>query len=167
MHTVLALRWLVGFAVLASGVALAANAAVFTEPRAGLKTGGQPDAAQLRAFAAEGGKVVIDLRGENEVRDYDETALARELGLRYVRLSIVGAADLDDANAAVLDRALKDAQGPVLLHCASGNRVGALLALTAAKHEGLAPEAALELGRQAGLKSLEPVVRERLGIPPH
>ena len=166
MHTVLAFRWWVGLAVLAGGIALAADAAVFTETRAGLKTGGQPDAAQLRAFAADGGKVVIDLRHEDEARGYDETALARELGLRYVRLPIVGAADLDDANAAALDRALKDAQGPVLLHCASGNRVGALLALTAAKYEGLAPEAALELGRQAGLKSLEPVVRERLGIPP-
>ena len=165
MRIALLSRLLVGFALLGGSAASAADATTFAEPRPGLHTGGQPDAAQLRAFAAEGGKVVIDLRAADEARGYDETALTHELGLRYVRLPIAGAADLDEANATALERALKDAQGPVLLHCASGNRVGALLALAAAKHDGLAPEAALELGRKAGLKSLEPVVRERLGLP--
>jgi uncharacterized protein (TIGR01244 family) len=142
----------------------AAEGTSFTEPRPGLHTGGQPDAARLRAFAADGGKVVIDLRGAGEQRGYDEAALARALGLRYVPLPIAGGDDLTDANAAALAHALAEADGPVLLHCASGNRVGALLALAAAQHEALAPQAALELGRRAGLKSLEPVVRERLGI---
>ena len=30
----------------------------------------------------------------------------------------------------------------------------------------MTPEQALEFGRSAGLKGLEPVVRERLGVPP-
>lgn len=137
----------------------------FAEPRAGLHTGGQPDAAQLRAFARAGGRVVIDLRAADEARGYDEAALARTLGLHYVSLPIAGAADLTPARASALHEALAAAHGPVLLHCASGNRVGALLALEAAQHEGLSAADALELGRRAGLKSLAPVVRERLGEP--
>ena len=59
----------------------------------------------------------------------------------------------------------KEDDGEVLLHCASGNRVGALLALAAVQVDGASPEAALTLGRAAGLKSLEPVVMERLAKP--
>jgi len=49
----------------------------------------------------------------------------------------------------------------VLVHCGSGNRVGALLALRASL-DGADDEKALALGREGGLSSLEGVVRERL-----
>jgi protein tyrosine phosphatase (PTP) superfamily phosphohydrolase (DUF442 family) len=134
----------------------------FAEPRPGLFTGGQPDAAALRGFADAGGALVIDLRTGPEARGFDEPALARELGLRYANLPIGGADDLTATNAARLHELLAGADGPVLLHCASGNRVGALLAIDAAENEGADPATALELGRRAGLGSLEPAVRERL-----
>ncbi|MGN6520020.1 MAG: beta-lactamase hydrolase domain-containing protein [Dokdonella sp.] len=134
----------------------------YAQPHAKLQVGGQPSAEQLRAFAAGGG-VVIDLRGPDEARSFDEAALAAELGLRYVNLPVSGAADLTPARAESLHAALAAASGPVLLHCASGNRAGALLALEAARYEGLDAEAAIALGRSVGLKSLEPAVRERLG----
>lgn len=136
----------------------------YAQPRANLQVGGQPDATQLRAFATRGG-VVIDVRAPGEARGYDEAALAKELGLRYLNLPVAGAADLTTANALALHAALVAAEGPVLLHCASGNRAGALLALEAARYEGLDAESALALGRSGGLKSLEPAVRERLGAP--
>lgn len=53
----------------------------------------------------------------------------------------------------------------VLTHCAGGNRVGALVALQAAWHQGLPPEQAIALGQRAGLAGLEPRVRELLGQP--
>ncbi|HEU4663815.1 MAG TPA: sulfur transferase domain-containing protein [Dokdonella sp.] len=136
----------------------------YARPRAALQVGGQPAADQLRAFAGGGG-VVIDLRGPDEARGYDEAALASRLGLRYLNLPVGGAADLTPANVQALHAALAAAGGPVLLHCASGNRAGALLALEAARYEGLDAEAALALGRSAGMKSLEPAVRERLAAP--
>ncbi|MBN8728701.1 MAG: hypothetical protein J0H15_13500 [Xanthomonadales bacterium] len=135
----------------------------FSEPRPGLVTGGQPDAPALGQFANAGGALVIDLRAAGEPRGYAEAALARELGLGYVNLPIADAGDLTAENAARLHQLLADASGPVLLHCASGNRVGALLAIEAAER-GLDPQAALELGRRAGLTTLEPVVRVHLGI---
>ena len=83
----------------------------------------------------------------------------------YIALPIAGVDDITPANAAALHALLKERDGEVLLHCASGNRVGALLALAAVQVDGASPEAALTLGRAAGLKSLEPVVMERLAKP--
>lgn len=134
----------------------------FSEPRPGLHTGGQPSEARLEDFAGQGVKTVIDLRGEGEDRGYDEVAATKRLGLRYERLPIEGAEDLTPANAARLKQLLESGGNQVLLHCASGNRVGALLALMARQEEGATREQALELGRQAGMKSLTPVVEEKL-----
>ena len=60
--------------------------------------------------------------------------------------------------ASLLDDILSDVRGPVLLHCASGNRVGALLSLRA-HMQGASPEEALELGTEAGLSSLSDTVK--------
>lgn len=138
-----------------------AHAGEFAQPRPGLHTGGQPTAQDLADLRAQGVATIIDLRGADEDRGYAAAAEAQRLGLRYVVLPIAGKDDITPANAARL-QALLDASGDgVLLHCASGNRVGALLAL-AAQQQGKSVEEALQIGRDAGLKSLEPVVAERL-----
>ncbi|GAB3512089.1 prolyl oligopeptidase family serine peptidase [Pseudoxanthomonas daejeonensis] len=135
----------------------------FAEPRAGLRTGGQPDAGDLARLQAQGVRTVIDLRGAGEARGFDEAAETARLGMAYVTLPIAGKDDITPANADAL-RALLERHGDagVLVHCASGNRVGALLALDAARAGAPAGEA-LALGRKAGLKSLEPVVAAQLG----
>ncbi len=122
---------------------------------------GQPDAKLLERAAAAGYVGVIDLRTPGEDRGYDEAAVAASLGLDYVALPVAGPAGVTFDNAAALDRALAGMDGPVLLHCASGNRVGALVAL-GAKAGGATDEEALAAGRAAGLTGLESVVRERL-----
>src|SRR5690606_38327465 len=53
-------------------------------------------------------------------------------------------------------------EGPALVHCASGNRVGALAALRAAWLQGADEEAAIAEGRRWGLRSLETEVRSSL-----
>lgn len=137
-------------------------AAELRQPRDRLLTGGQPDAQQLQDAAKAGVTTVIDLRAPQEERGYDEQATAEKLGLRYVRLPINGAGDINEANARTLDRLLKQDAGMTLLHCASGNRAGALLALARARVEGASNEDALQFGRDAGLGSLEPLVRKAL-----
>ena len=148
------------------GLALALPASAddlhLAQPRADLFTAGQPSAAQLTELAQRGVRHVIDLRGPDEARGFDEVALSHELGMTYLSLPISGADDLNSANAHALKQALDAVDGPVLLHCASSNRVGALLALMAAQEEHLNDAAALNLGLQAGMKSLEPVVRDKL-----
>jgi len=132
------------------------------QPRPNLLTGGQPSAQQLHDAAKAGVTTVIDLRAPTEDRGYDEQAAAEKLGLRYVRLPIAGAGDISVANARTLDRLLKQDPNTTLLHCASGNRAGALLALAHARMDGASTEEALQLGRDAGLTSLEPTVRAAL-----
>ncbi len=122
---------------------------------------GQPDAAALQVFAKSGYVAVIDLRGAGEDRGIDEQAEVEALNMQYVTLPITGDAAINFENAEKLDRIIAGLDAPVLVHCGSGNRVGALLAL---RHRlaGADDEAALELGKSAGLTSLEPVVRRRL-----
>ena len=108
---------------------------------------------------------MIDLRQPGEDRGFDETRAAESLGLRYVRIPVAGADGLDAANVRAVHQALQQSQGPVLLHCASGNRAGAVLGLVNARYEHASPEQALQLGQRAGLKSLEAATRQRLATP--
>ncbi len=104
---------------------------------------------------------MIDLRQPTEDRGFDETATAASLGLHYVRIPVAGASGLTPAKVQALQAALAQANGPVLLHCASGNRVGALLALMKAQ-QGASTEQALQFGREAGMTSLEAQTRTLL-----
>ena len=133
----------------------------FRNPAEDLYTGGQPTAGQLQQAATAGITTVIDLRQPSEDRGFDETATAGSLGLHYVRIPVAGAAGLTPANVQALQTALSQANGPVLLHCASGNRVGALLALMKAQ-QGASTEQALQFGRDAGMTSLEAQTRTLL-----
>jgi uncharacterized protein (TIGR01244 family) len=130
-------------------------------PVDGITSAGQPDKAALEVFADSGYATVIDMRGREEDRGFDEAAFVEELGLHYVAFPIENEEDISFARARQLDELLRELPGPVLVHCASGNRVGALLALRASLG-GAADEDALKLGRDGGLTRLEPVVRERL-----
>jgi uncharacterized protein (TIGR01244 family) len=127
----------------------------------GITSAGQPDEAALEVFADAGYATVIDLRGEGENRGMDEAAVVEDLGLHYVTLPIEGIEAVSFENARKLDELLQQYPGPVLVHCGSGNRVGALLALRASL-AGADDETALARGREGGLTSLDSVVRERL-----
>ena len=121
---------------------------------------GQPTPAQLAALSRDGVQTVINLRAPDEPVEYDEAAESARLGLRYVALPIHGADDLDLARVRQFGQALDDARrcGGVLIHCASANRAGALVALDEAINRGRPLHAALAQGRAAGLASLEPAV---------
>ncbi|MDJ0939325.1 MAG: sulfur transferase domain-containing protein [Woeseiaceae bacterium] len=129
-------------------------------PVDGLTTSGQPDEAALEVLTDNGFVAVIDLRGADEDRGIDEQGIVDDLGMTYVSLPIEGRAALNFENARKLDEALAEFDGPVLIHCGSSNRAGALVALRAVLN-GTDPEEALQLGRSAGMTSLEQVVREQ------
>jgi uncharacterized protein (TIGR01244 family) len=132
-----------------------------TDPLPGITTAGQPTGPQLEAAAREGFKSVIDLRAPNEDRGLDEEAVVKGLGMSYASLPVAGPDGVTFANAAALDRLLAKLEAPVLVHCSTGNRAGALLALRA-KLGGADSAAALALGTSAGLKGLQPVVEQKL-----
>ena len=126
----------------------------------GLCTGGRPAPEHLAKAADLGVKVVVNLCPPAESPGFDEAAVVASLGMSYVNIPVAGAGDLTPANVALLAAALEGhgEQHRALLHCASGNRVGAMLALKAKQVDGKSLAEALEIGRAAGLLGLEPVV---------
>jgi uncharacterized protein (TIGR01244 family) len=131
------------------------------QPLPGITTAGQPDEASLNSLAAAGYVAVIDLRSDAEDRGFDEKSVVESLGMNYISIPVSGADGVSYDNAALLDQSLSGIEGPVLVHCASSNRVGALLSLREKMH-GASAEDALDLGLEAGLSSLRPVVEEQL-----
>lgn len=131
---------------------------------ADLYSAGQPSVEELAQAAARGIRTVINLRVPEESVAFDERAEVQRLGIGYVSLPIAGAQDLGRATIETFSRELQQArrEGPVLIHCGSGNRVGAAIALQRGWIEGLNANDALAAGRSAGLAELEPVVVERL-----
>lgn len=136
------------------------NAVLFDET---VLIGGQPTQEELKQAAEAGYRTVINLRPEGEFTDWDEQAAVEELGLEYVSIPVAGAEGLTRENAGRLRAELSRAGGrPLLVHCASGNRVGALLALSAYHFDEETPDEALAIGLANGLTSLEARVSEYL-----
>ena len=99
----------------------------YSEPLPGFLTAGQPGPDHFEALAAQGVKTIIDLRDPMEPRSFDEPALVRKLGMTYVNVSVRQGA-LDDAvMESALDAIRRSDGEPLLLHCASANRVGGVL----------------------------------------
>ena len=128
----------------------------------GITSSGQPDEKALKVFADSGYRAVVDMRGPDEDRGMDnfESAVAAT-GMQYVEFPVVGSDQVSFETAAKLDQVLRGIEGPVLVHCASGNRVGALLALRHSLN-GASDEESIQYGKDAGMTRLEPRVQEVL-----
>ena len=131
-------------------------------PVDGISASGQPGEASFKVFAENGYAAVIDLRTAGEDRGLDEPAVVEALGMDYISLPI-GRDGITTDNAIVLGRLIEGYDEPVLVHCGSSNRVGALLALKTFSDSGNA-ELALEVGRAGGLTRLEGTVKEVMGV---
>ena len=131
------------------------------EPAEAITAAGQPNENGLKELADSGYAAVIDLRTEGEDRGLDEQAVVERLGMDYISLPIDGRGAISFENAAKLDQILGKYDEPVLVHCGSSNRVGALFALRE-KMNGADDEDALAFGKSAGMTSLEDTVKLRL-----
>lgn len=124
---------------------------------------GAIDAADVGRMRAAGVKHLINLRTAEETEGFDEARIATGLGLDYHAIPIAGAQSLTKDNAQKLDELLEQAGDELtLIHCASGNRVGALIAVREAWIKGQSTEAAIAEGKRWGLTSLEGAVRAAL-----
>jgi protein tyrosine phosphatase (PTP) superfamily phosphohydrolase (DUF442 family) len=130
----------------------------------GILGGGQPDEIAIRMAADAGYRTVLNLRGPGEAGSLEnEEALARSLGMDYIALPISGGADLNEGNAKRLAEILAEPSAlPVMVHCASGNRVGILFALKAFYLDGMAGPKALEYGTSVGARRIPEQVRALL-----
>ncbi len=127
---------------------------------ANLMTGGQPEKSDFEKLNRKGVKTVINLRPKGEFNDYDEAAEAKKKGLKYHLLEISGDKDITKENAIKLDKLLGKER--TLVHCASGNRVGALLALREYYVKGKSAKASIAVGKSAGMADLSDKVEQLL-----
>lgn len=124
----------------------------YTRVRPDLAAAGQPSREGLAKLASLGFRTVVNLRREDEEGVKEERAIVEGQGLRYLSVPVTPAS-LSRGDAEALARVLGDPEaGPVLVHCASANRVGGVLALIEAG-KGRPLEEAIAEGRKAGLKS--------------
>lgn len=148
----------------ATGVPAIADA---VSPEPGVVTAGRLAPPDVEHARDAGIRHIIDLTPDAETPDFDEASAVVAAGLAYSNLPLGGPADLTRQNVQAFDAMLRAAKRPVLVHCASGNRVGAMAALRAAWLEGKPTEEAIAIGKQWGLKGLEGEVRRRIEAGPH
>jgi uncharacterized protein (TIGR01244 family) len=132
------------------------------EPMDGVISGGQPSPEQLTAARDAGYKTVLNMRRPDEKGVGDEAEMVDGLGMEYLSIPIDGAAGLTRENTLAFAAALESAEYPLIIHCGSGNRIGALFALKAFWVDGKSAEEALQIGLDSGLTRLEGAVTEIL-----
>jgi protein tyrosine phosphatase (PTP) superfamily phosphohydrolase (DUF442 family) len=118
-------------------------------------TGGQPTTADLEAFQAAGGRIVLDLRDPMEPRPLDELATTQRLGLDYM-VAPVTTGTMTDATLERIHQVLRQAgDRPLFVHCGSGSRVGGALLPHLMLEHGLTEEDATVQAMRMGLRSAD------------
>ncbi len=123
---------------------------------------GQPTQEQIGVLASSGIRHVISLRTPGEI-DWNESEVVQSEGMEFYSIPTSGRDGVTPENAETLEQLLARLDGqPVLVHCGTSNRVGALKAVTARETEGASIEDALAQGRRWGLTGMEERVKDIL-----
>lgn len=105
----------------------------FHEVHPYLYRSGEPTEAGMKKLKEMGVKTVIDLRAPSEMH-FDEDKVAKELGLKYIRLVMTSAPPTEkqvDTLLSTIKEAKEDnSKGSVLVHCAHGSdRTGCMIGI--------------------------------------
>ena len=135
----------------------------YNRPAPFIGTGGQLAGGAMEELKAMGFTTVVSLLNPDEGLEAEREA-AHEAGLNFFSLSVSSKAPTAEQVEEFARIVSTTGNYPVLVHCASSNRVGAMWALYR-HHMGVPVEIALEEAKAAGLKtSRVPAVRERLDL---
>lgn len=148
-----------------NGINLASIFEPYFRPEANTIVCGALNDEKVAALAAAGVELVLNLQPDDEL-NFDERAAVERAGMHYEQLPISGANDLKQLNILAFDNILRQYHGKkTVMHCGSGNRAGAAVALRAGWLRGRKMDTALERGRSHGLTKLEEEVHNRLLVP--
>jgi uncharacterized protein (TIGR01244 family) len=122
--------------------------------------GGQPTEKALRELAAKGVTTVVNLRMPQEMErvGFDEAALVKELGIRYVHIPMRGSPEnpYGPKELATFAAAMGAADGKVLLHCTVAWRASHLWAAYLIQERKMPVAAALSHARSINLMDDRP-----------
>lgn len=137
----------------------------FLQPDPQTLVSGALDEAKIKALAKAGVEHIINLQPESELT-FDERQAVESAGMTYSHLPIAGAEDLVQLKVMEFDKILRQHQNKkILIHCKSGNRVGAMVALRQGWLRGRKMDTAMERGEAHGLAGLKDEVYKRLLVP--
>ncbi len=136
----------------------------FQVPFDSVLTGGQPTFDQIKQAAETGFKAVINLRTDKELPDpAQELTWVEGSGMKYFHIPVSVPEGLTPQKTKVFADVLSKPENyPLIVHCKSGNRVGAMFALKAFHIDEMEIEEALLIGERAGLTKLAPTVKKIL-----
>jgi len=114
---------------------------------------GQPSPEDLKVLKAEGIKTIISLRHKKELT-WDEANAVKQNGMKFVHAPFSGA---DQLKPEIFDKVLKilrdKKRGPMVLHCGSSNRVGAIWYAYRVLDGKLSPDEAMKEAKKVGLRT--------------
>ena len=125
--------------------------------------GGQPDQESLVYLAEHGYKSVVSVRGEKEI-DWDEQGAVEASGMSFHRIEMSNpVTEITDDQVISFADIMSQLDGPVVLHCGSGNRAAGLWATWLIEYQDIDPEEALVAAEAAGMReSIRAVVEARI-----
>lgn len=120
----------------------------------GIFLASQPQPEDFEHAKKGGIKTVINLRLPSEVTEFDEKQIVEDLGMAYYNPGFEGPEMLtDDIFDRVRSLLNNEDNKPILLHCSSANRVGAVWLAHRVLDGGLGYEDALAEAKIVGLKT--------------
>lgn len=132
--------------------------------RPNIATSGPLKEGAISELRSLGFATILDLRGPDEGTDVEKKA-SEVAGLRYLNIPVTTTVP-SDKQVAEFARIVRDPSNfPLLIHCASANRVGAIWTLYLARR-GVPISIAVEEGRTIGMQQdREDAVLKHLGRP--
>jgi uncharacterized protein (TIGR01244 family) len=119
-------------------------------------TGGQPTEQAFAKIAASGFRSVLSLRGPGEGVDFArERSLVEKTGMRYFNIPVVSSAPRAEQADEFIKLVREKSNHPLLINCASANRVGAFMMIYRVLEQGWSQEKALEEALKIGLRGDE------------
>jgi uncharacterized protein (TIGR01244 family) len=117
-------------------------------------TGGQPSERAYEKLAANGFKSVLSLRTANEGVDLGrERELIEKSGMRFVSIPVVSSQPTPEQAEEFIKTVKNNSLQPMLIHCASANRVGAFWMIYRVLDQGWPEDKALDEATKIGLTS--------------
>lgn len=121
-----------------------------------LTTGGQPSAQAFTKLAASGFRSVLNLRTVDEGVDLEEQRKAVErAGMNYLHIPVARGGPKSAQVEEFIGVVKETGNHPMLIHCGTGGRVGALMMIYRVLEHGWTEEKALEEAERIGLRSEE------------
>jgi len=119
-------------------------------------TGGQPTEQAYAKAAASGFHSVLSLRTANEGGDLTrERSLVEKNKMRYFNVPVVSSAPRPEQADEFIRLVKENSNHPMLINCASANRVGAFMMIYRVLEQGWAEDKALEEAIKIGLRGDE------------